>query len=153
MPVYYHISFETKYNIHKNFSKNLNNKKLLFFSKKNSFWYNLWKSDGTSYALYKITIPEKLYTTSFNPRKKKIVRITKDNVDEFIRLDSQLGNNKLRNIEFLRKRNIIGIDANTEIVKNYPIKHVLGQTRAEGWIYDFKDVKVKKEGYYVIKNK
>ena len=151
MPVYYHISLETKHNIYKNFSKNLSNKKLLFFSKKNSFWYNLWKSDETSYAVYKITIPEKLYTTSFNPLKKKIVRITKDNIDEFIKFDNQLGLSKLRNIEFLRKRNIIGIDANTEIVKKYPIKHVLGPTRAEGWIYDFKDVKIKKVGYYVFK--
>ena len=50
------------------------------FSKKNSFWHNFEKDVGLDwggYSEYKITIPQKYFTYSLNPRKKNKSRQNK----------------------------------------------------------------------------
>ena len=151
MPIYYHISLGDKFNVNKDFSNNLKNGKKLFFAKKNSFWYNFWKKVGEdvkSYAIYKITIPEKLFTSSFHPKDEKILRITNTNIKEYLETENKVS--KLRDITFMRKNNIIGVDLNTQDVLDYPKKHKfqLGKTACEGWLYKFDDIKCVKVGFY-----
>ena len=71
MPIYYHIHRSMKKSpIENNFKEG----KMLFFSKKNSFWHNFEKDVGLDwggYSEYKITIPQKYFTYSLNPQKKK----------------------------------------------------------------------------------
>ena len=110
MPKYYHIHRGiTSSDIEKKFIKN----KPLFFSKKNSGWYNIEKEiskDYNGYRIYEIYIPNNRYTLSFNPiTVGKIVKITTDNINEYIQLIKK-GNF----IEEMKKRNIIGIDATIE---------------------------------------
>lgn len=151
MPIYYHISLGDKFNVNKDFSNNLKNGKKLFFAKKNSFWYNFWKKVGEdvkSYAIYKITIPEKLFTSSFHPKDEKILRITNKNIKKYLEFSNEVS--KLRDITFMRKNNIIGVDLNTQDVLDYPKKHKheLGRTACEGWLYKFDDIKCVKVGIY-----
>jgi hypothetical protein len=122
----------------------------LWFSKKNSGWYNFWKlvgEDVESYAIYKIIIPEKLFTTSFHPRSNKILRITDKNMKEFLKLKMDdkyiyAGAFKTR-YAFLKKNNMIGLDLNTKsVVKN------LGTMYAEGILLKFDDIKCIKVGFY-----
>lgn len=154
MPIYYHISLGDKFNVNKDFSNNLKNGKKLFFAKKNSFWYNFWKKVGEdvkSYAEYKITIPEKLFTSSFHPKDEKILRITNTNIKEYLETENKVSKlSKLRDITFMRKNNIIGVDLNTQDVLDYPKKHKfqLGKTACEGWLYKFDDIKCVKVGFY-----
>ena len=154
MPIYYHISLGDKFNVNKDFSNNLKNGKKLFFAKKNSFWYNFWKKVGEdvkSYAIYKITIPEKLFTSSFHPKDEKILRITNINIKEYLETENKVSKlSKLRDITFMRKNNIIGVDLNTQDVLDYPKKHKfqLGKTACEGWLYKFDDIKCVKVGIY-----
>ena len=154
MPIYYHISLGDKFNVNKDFSKSLKNGKILYFAKKNSFWYNFWKKVGEdvkSYAIYKITIPEKLFTSSFHPKDEKIVRITNKNIKKYLEFSNEVSKlSKLRDIKFMQKNNIIGIDLNTQDVLDYPKKHKyqLGKTACEGWLYKFDDIKCVKVGIY-----
>ena len=155
MPIYYHISLGDKFNVTKDFSNNLKNGKKLFFAKKNSFWYNFWKKIGKedikSYAEYKINIPEKLFTSSFHPKDEKILRITNTNIKEYLETENKVSKlSKLRDITFMRKNNIIGVDLNTQDVLDYPKKHKfqLGASSCEGWLYKFDDIKCVKVGIY-----
>jgi hypothetical protein len=154
MPIYYHISLGDKFNVSKDFSKNLKNGKTLYYAKKNSFWYNFWKKVGEdvkSYAIYKITIPEKLFTSSFHPKDEKIVRITNKNIKKYFEFENEVSKlSKLRDIKMMRKNNIIGVDLNTQDVYDYAKKHkhTLGKTACEGWLYKFDDIKCVKVGIY-----
>ena len=89
----------------------------LFFSKKNSSWYNIEKDiskDYNGYRMYEIYIPKNRYTISFNPRiAGKIVKVTADNINEYHNLKKEyIGH--INFIEEMKKRNIIGIDATLE---------------------------------------
>ena len=141
MPKYYHIHRGTdKSDIDTKFINN----KLLYFSKKNSFWYNteleISKDDYyKGYSIYEITIPRKLFTYSFNPKKPKIVKINKNNIEEYKKLIS-----KKNFIEEMTKKNIIGIDANLPDSNEYLNKTIL-KTPPEGYIWKtHKDIKIKK---------
>jgi len=112
MPKFYHVHrTATKSAIEKGFKSG----KALFFSKKNSFWFQFEKeigmSDYNGYIIYEIDIPYNFYTYSFNPiSKNKIVKINKHNVKEYKRLVGEYkGQTAFR--EEMTKRNIIGIDA------------------------------------------
>jgi len=119
MPKYYHINRGIKPSkIEKKFIEDYP----LFFSKKNSGWYNIEKSiseDYGGYRVYEITIPKKLFTISFNPRTKaKIVKINKDNINEYLELrEKYRGHHAF--IKEMNKRNIIGIDCTREHKDSY----------------------------------
>ena len=153
MPIYYHISLGDKFDVTKDLSNNIENGKKLFFANKNSFWYNFWKKVGEdvkSYAEYKLNIPEQLFTSSFHPKDEKILRITNKNIKKYLEFSNENKVSKLRDITFMRKNNIIGVDLNTQDVLDYPKKHKyqLGKTACEGWLYKFDDIKCVKVGFY-----
>jgi hypothetical protein len=114
MPKYYHIHRGTAPSeLEKGFTKN----RPLFFSKKNSRWYDIEQNiskDYGGYRMYEIYIPKTRFTTSFNPKTAgKIVKITKNNIKEYFQLrDNYKGNNSY--IDELKIRNIIGVDATLE---------------------------------------
>jgi hypothetical protein len=120
MPKYYHIHKGKKMSsIGNSFIKN----KELYFSKKDSSWHNIEKEiskDHGGYHEYEIYIPLTLFTTSFNPTtKNKIVKISKNNIEEYCALRKKY--NKIIFIEEMKKRNIIGIDATTDMMYKYSI--------------------------------
>jgi hypothetical protein len=114
MPKYYHI--------HRGLDKSELDTKFieglcLFFSKKDSGWYNFEKDISKNYggySLYEIYIPSTRYTKSFNPTTKgKIVKITSINIKEYAELRKlYIGN--IQFVDEMNKRNIIGIDATIE---------------------------------------
>jgi hypothetical protein len=115
MPKYYHIHRGTEPStLEKKFIKNIP----LFFSKKNSNWYNIEKDISKEYGgyrIYEIYIPSSRYTLSFNPTSvDKIVKITSYNINDYILLLNEHKNNRNNFIEEMKKRNIIGIDATIE---------------------------------------
>lgn len=134
MPIYYHIHRGIKKsNLEKGFKKN----KPLFFSKKNSFWYEIEKKIGREnfdgYIIYKIDIPSNRFTTSFNPRSNnKIVKITKKNIKKYIALLSKYKSRKNFIIE-MNNRNIIGIDITTEFRDSR--KRFMHRITPEGFIW------------------
>ena len=114
MPKYYHI--------HRGLEKSRLDKEFitdlpLFFSKNNSIWYNIEKNiskEYKGYQIYEIYIPSNKFTTSFNPKTpNRIVKITKNNIKEYIELKNKYKGH-INFIEEMRKRKIIGIDATTE---------------------------------------
>ena len=113
MPLYYHIHRGKKSS---KLEKQFINNNLLFFSKKNSGWYNMEKDIGqTNFGGYKIYIPDNMFTTSFNPRtKNKIVKITKNNLEEYKKIVKKYGKKY-----FLQNKNIIGIDSTFEHPNNF----------------------------------
>jgi len=158
MPTYYHISLGEE-NIINNLSINNNclnifrKSRSLHYSKKNSYWYNIWKDIGKnvikSYTVYKITIPPDIYTDSFNPTSKKIVRITSKNIDKYKELRTK---KLLKNYSYMRTNNIIGIDLNTKYVyKNEEeINNLDGSPITyEGWLFELNNnIKCQKIGIY-----
>jgi hypothetical protein len=63
------------------------------------------------YTIYEIDIPKKYFTNSFNPTgKNKIIKINKDNIDEYIRFKNEL-KIKSKFIEEMQKRNLIGVES------------------------------------------
>jgi len=84
MPYFYHISRGTKQNL---LYTVFINGESLFFSKKDSFWYNIERQIGMNhfegYKLYEIFIPSNAYTKSFNPRTPTIIKITKNTLKEY----------------------------------------------------------------------
>ena len=118
MPYYYHIHRGIKpCSLDNKFIKN----RPLFFSKKNSIWYNIEKKASKEfggYRMYEIYIPQTYFTLSFNPKTKdKIVKITLDNIKEYREL-KVIPNGFYPHYPFIdnikKKRNIIGIDATLE---------------------------------------
>jgi hypothetical protein len=114
MPKYYHI--------HRGVEPSELEKKFideypLFFSKKNSKWNMLEKDVSESYGGYReyeIDIPKKLFTTSFHPKAKgKVVKINKDNINEYIESRKKYGGHH-GIVKEMNKRNIIGIDCTLE---------------------------------------
>jgi hypothetical protein len=85
------------------------------------------------YIIYEVDIPAKLFTTSFHPKKSKVVRITPDNKYEYVKLSR-----KPNFIAEMTTRNIIGIDAT-----NIFLKHAEASP-PEGYIWSFKNIKIKK---------
>lgn len=81
----YHISIKGDDNLNIPLSK-LEEGKRLFYSLKDTFWHIVWKHAGMEhkgYDEYEITIPEKSITTSIEPDKKKIFKLTRDNLKDF----------------------------------------------------------------------
>lgn len=119
MPKFYHIhrGIESS-SLEKKFIKN----SILFFSKKNSGWYNIEKDisiNYNGYRVYEIYIPKTRYTFTFNPRTSgKIVKITVENIGEYIKLKNKYKNYNTF-IKEMQKRNIIGIDATIEHIDAY----------------------------------
>jgi hypothetical protein len=139
MPKYYHIHRGKK-------SSEIDTKFIngtsLFFSKKNSNWYNIEKEtskDYGGYHEYEIYIPSSLFTASFNPTtKNKIVKISKNNIKEYYALRMKYNRGSYYFIEEMKKRNIIGIDATTDLMFNYSISGP-----PEGFIWKkTKDIKI-----------
>ena len=118
MPKYYqiHRGIENS-EVENNFIIN----RAFFFSKENSWWYNVEKDiskDYGGYIIYEITIPNNLFTLSFNPRtKNKIVKVTKQNINEYYKLKKTYRGHDIF-IKEMNKRNIIGIDATSIIHKS-----------------------------------
>ena len=87
---------------------------VLYFSKKNSQWYNVEKEiskDYGGYRIYEIYIPSSKFTTSFNPTTKgKIVKITPKNLKEYVELRKEY-KGSIYFVDEMKKRNIIGVDA------------------------------------------
>jgi hypothetical protein len=149
MPKYYqiHRGIEPS-KVEKKFIKN----KPFFFSKKNSFWYNIEKDiskDYGGYIIYEIYIPNYLFTSSFNPIKKnKIVKITKKNIFEYNQLKNVYGGHN-DFIEEMKKRNIIGIDATFNKGKIYKTENP-----PEGYLWQKpKDIKIKKIETVILNSK
>lgn len=121
MPVYYHISLGDGLNVNKDLKNNLKLNKLIFFSKKDSKWYQMWQDVGKhhvkQYAIYKLTIPNKLFTDSFTPREKKIIKVNNSkNLDKYLEFCKIPGFRK--NITYFRNNNIIGFDFNSPYIEN-----------------------------------
>jgi len=119
MPTFYHIHRGTKVeNLNKKFRKGYP----LFFSTKNSFWYNIEREiskDYGGYVIYKIYIPSSFFSYSFKPRSRnKIVKVTDDNLDKYKELKINTKGH-LGFIKAMKKRNIIGIEANYCSDKDY----------------------------------
>jgi len=114
MPKYYHIHRGLdKSQLEKKFILN----KPLYFSKKNSNWYQIEQEISKDYGgfrIYEIYIPTNRLTNSFNPiTPNKIVKITKNNIKEYIELRKKY-KGSIYFIEEMKKRKIIGIDATIE---------------------------------------
>ena len=139
MPKYYQIHRGIKLSqVENKFIEN----KPFFFSKKNSFWYNFEKDisiDFGGYIIYEIFIPNNLFTSSFNPRtKNKIVKVSKQNLNEYIKLKRNYGGHK-NFINEMKNRNIIGIDATSNIFSK---KHFSLQ---EGYLWKkYKGITIKR---------
>lgn len=135
MPVYYHISLGDGLNVNKDLKNNLKLNQLIFFSKKDSKWYEIWQDIGTkhikSYAIYKLTIPNKLFTNSFTPKEKKIIKVNNlENVKKYLEFCKILASDSLsgsartlsgsarKNITYFRNNNIIGFDFNSPYIEN-----------------------------------
>ena len=128
MTKYYHIHRgTTPTSLEKGFIKG----RRLFFSKKNSFWYNTEidiSKDYGGYKIYEINIPNNLMTLSLHPKNKKVVKINKNNVDDFMKLKKIKIGDALKDMDDIIKRNIIGfIFMNRESNANYP---------EEGYIFE-----------------
>ncbi len=92
----------------------------LFFSKKNSWYYETYKSAWKESIIYKIHIPLSRYTTSFNPRyKNKIVKITMQNVNEYKYLRKKYKGH-YNFIKEMNMRGVIGIDSTNIKLNRYP---------------------------------
>jgi len=93
MPIFYHVHVKYEPDLEDTLEKGFINEFPLFMSKKNSWWYEMKINDGKpkddykgGHTIYKITIPKKLYTSSLHPKNKnKILKITKNNIDEYIK--------------------------------------------------------------------
>ena len=139
MPKYYHI--------HKGLNKSTLEKQFiqntpLYFSKKNSSWYQIEQDISKDYGgfqIYEIYIPSNRFTNSFNPKTpNKIVKITKDNIKEYIDLREKYKGSSYF-IEEMKKRKIIGIDATIEDKLMYGI-----YGPPEGYIWQkSNDIKIK----------
>lgn len=90
-----------------------NNDGVLFFSKKNTIWYQYQIKISEKYQIYEIDIDPELFTYSLNPKSKKIVKINKTNINEYLLLKKKFLNNKNE----LKKRNIIGFDLSNKELK------------------------------------
>ena len=118
MPKFYHVQLvENKkqykndtINIIDNLSQELH--KGLFYSKKNVFFNNIYKTIGLSenenyfgYIEYEVIIPSTLFTKSLCPRTPKIIKIDKTNKKEFSSLVR-------KNKEYIiyENENVLGID-------------------------------------------
>ena len=155
MPKYYHIHRSIK---RSNIENNFKDGKMLFFSKKNSFWYNFEKTIGLEdgyggYSEYEISIPQKYFTYSLKPQKKnKILKLTPKNIEDFIRLHKNIENKynspKVLRDEYINK-NFIGIDATNKQLQNLYKKLKYDPDpqldRGQGWItIKLKDITIKK---------
>ena len=135
MPVYYHISLGDGLNVNKDLKNNLKLNQLIFFSKKDSKWYEIWQDIGTkhikSYAIYKLTIPNKLFTNSFTPKEKKIIKVNNlEHLKKYLEFCKILASDSLsgsaitlsgsarKNITYFRNNNIIGFDFNSPYIEN-----------------------------------
>lgn len=153
MPKYYYIHRSIKKS---NIENNFKDGKMLFFSKKNSFWYNFEKTIGLDmggYSEYEISIPQKYFTYSLKPQKKtKILKLTPKNIEEFIKLHKNIENKystpmALRD-EYINK-NFIGIDATNKqleyLYKKLKYNPDSQLDRGQGWITQkLKDITIKK---------
>ena len=147
MPIYYHIHRSSEPSL---LEKELIKGKPLYFSKKNSFWYNVEKSVGENdyggYIIYKIYIPKLLFTTSFE-EKNKIVRITSKNINEYNKLLKEYPGN-INFINEMKKRGIIGIDATSNFIANFKYMNLTEKPEhitPEGYLWDFpKMIKITK---------
>jgi len=158
MSVYYHISLGEEIVIRNELNNNnslniFRKSRSLHFTKKNSYWYNIWKDIGEnvikSYTIYKLTIPSCLFTDNFNPNKKKLVRINGKNVEDYKKLrDKKL----IKNYAYMRNNNVIGIDMNTHYVYNNAeqTNNSNGSLITyEGWLFELhNDIKCEKVGIY-----
>lgn len=149
MPKYYSIHRGiTISEIENKFIKN----KPFFFSKKNSFWYNIEKEisvDYGGYIIYEIYIPNNLFTSSFKPRtKNKIIKVTKQNINEYKKLKEIYGGHT-NFIKEMKKNNIIGVDANSSII--YKHKNL---SHPEGYLWEKPDsIKIKRIKIVKLNNK
>lgn len=146
MPKFYHVHSSVEASA---IEKNKITGQYLYFSKKDSYFYNSWitlsKNEYGGYIIYEIYIPSNMFTTSFNPRtKNKIVKITRENIVEY---------KKLRKIykgqEIFRKemdsRGIIGIDCTDKFTHKH---QSVGFPTMEGHIWRFpRSIKIKR--YFV----
>ena len=148
MPIYYHIHRSMEKSLIEN---NFKEGKQLFFSKKNSFWHNFEKDVGLDwggYSEYKITIPQKYFTYSLNPRKKnKILKLTPKNIKGFIKLHEKYTDKNLV-VEYINK-NFIGIDAThkklRDLYKKLKYDPHINLDPPAGWITQkFKDITIQK---------
>jgi hypothetical protein len=145
MPKYYHIHIcerSGEDTLEKGFIKG----DRLYISKKNSWWYRIWKKigiDGVNnegYKIYEITIPKELYTTSLYPKgKNKILKITKNNIKEYKKLMRQCWkfNGKGKGFHYLvielTKRNIIGVDATSKFIRKHMQSAMIFEPEAFIW--------------------
>ena len=125
---------------------------ILFYDEKDGDWNYIWKhisKDGNwkGYNEYEITIPNNRFTTSFEPRTPKILRITKETYKDYIKLyDSFMKKNKnytrMDWHQELLRRNIIGLHKFSTKSWRYPIfspnNHPL-HNNEEGWLMDKPD--------------
>ena len=145
MAIFYHIHRSTKSSTLEN---GLIEEHALFFSKKNSFWFNIEKQIGIEnfggYIIYKINIPDNCFTQSFHKNAKyKILKLTKKNINKYLQFVNKLkGKNLLtgsiRLIDELKKRNYIGVDATSLNMTYNKSPHHL-----EGFIWNFTKCKIK----------
>lgn len=138
MPIYYHIHRSIKKsNIENNFKEG----QALFFSKKKSFWYDVEKDISLSryngYSEYKITIPQKYFTYSLNPKSKnKILKLTPKNIEKFIKLHLNLLKSKKSLIHDFINKKFIGMDATNEDIYDFYCKLKLErQLQLEAQLY------------------
>ena len=138
MPKYYHIHRGLeKSNIENKFE----NGKLLFFSKKNSFWYNYEieiSKDYGGYIIYEIDISPKIFTYSFKPKRKNtILKINKSNMNKYLDIK------RPDLIKLMKQNNIIGVDATTKLFN----KKNFNQYNEAFIIKKTKHIKIKKHKY------
>lgn len=159
MVKYYHVHRSKKKS---KIEKKFQNDKQLYFSKKDSAWYEIEKNIGLDnfggYIIYEIDIPKRFFTYSFNPTSKnKIVKVNDDNLEEFLRLKSEnIGSIKF--IEEMKRRNLIGVDStyvDLDKIGNYAKEHKIELflvTPFEGYIWK-KTNGIKISVYKVSSNK
>lgn len=125
MPKFYHIQRGFDKILDLGFiDNNEENRNGLFFSKKESLWYNIITNDSSKeyggYKIYEISFPSKLYTLSFYPTTPKIIRITNENRKEYMQLIKSRQFYKI-----YKNPNVLGFD-----VTNF---------RFHGMYYDFSE--------------
>jgi hypothetical protein len=127
----YHISFGDTSNV--NIATNLQKNRLIFYSNKNSFWYNSWseiiatnKEDYPNAKLCKIQIPNNLFTTILQKSDTpKIWKITPTNWNNYLKILQEIygeiteKDHRQNSMQLLmQKYNVFGIDkTNTKLYK------------------------------------
>ena len=152
MPILYHVDGHNGTNVRKRWRRGRSSAPL-FAGPKGFVFETMFRAYGESthggWVEYAMHIPASLYTESMRPRTKKVVRVTKRNIEKYrafvnkVLATTPKGTKLGFNRAMMRPehRNILGFDL-TRVSARYQRKRDKGTMGAEGWFYEIpKEIK------------